>query len=126
MINKILSKLKFLNNLKIKLNQIRYKKIFNSISQKKILVIGETIIDRYVFSEVVGKSGKEPMLVLNEKFKSDYVGGAASIVKQIVSYNKNLHFLTCLGEKKNILKQSQTIYQVQKFNIFLKKHPQQF
>ena len=28
------------------------------------------------------------MLVLNEKFKSDYVGGAASIVKQIVSYNR--------------------------------------
>ena len=30
----------------------------------KVLIIGETIIDQYVFCEALGKSGKEPVLVV--------------------------------------------------------------
>lgn len=43
-----------------------YKK-FSEIEKLKVLLVGETIIDQYIFGEVLGKSGKEPHLVLNEK-----------------------------------------------------------
>jgi len=39
----------------------------NAIKKKKVLVIGETIIDKYVTTEAIGKSGKEAMLVLKPK-----------------------------------------------------------
>ena len=47
-------------------------------STPKILVIGETIIDQYNFCEVLGKSGKEPMLTFKETKKDQYLGGALS------------------------------------------------
>ena len=37
------------------------------MSKLKVLLIGETIIDQYISGDVLGKSGKEPHLVLNEK-----------------------------------------------------------
>ena len=114
-------KIKFLNKLKNKITPKGIVKIFNSIKSKKILVIGETIIDRYIFSEVVGKSGKEPMLVLSEKFKSDCVGWAAAIAKQIVSYSNNISFLTCLGEKKEYLKSVNNYLRGININYLFKK-----
>tara|TARA_B100001057_G_scaffold376173_2_gene381112 strand:- start:1016 stop:2530 length:1515 start_codon:yes stop_codon:yes gene_type:complete len=95
---------RFLSILRKKLSNDKVKEMFKIINSKKILVIGETIIDRYLFSEVVGKSGKEPMLVLTEKSKKDYIGGAASIAKQVSSLCEKTSFLSCLGENKNYLK----------------------
>ena len=61
----------FDHECKTYINQIRKKfdvnQIINSldkIKNKKVLVIGEMIIDKYVTTETIGKSGKEPMLVL--------------------------------------------------------------
>ena len=34
----------------------------------KVLMIGEAIIDIYHFSEVIGKAGKEPILVAKQKY----------------------------------------------------------
>ena len=42
------------------------KKKLEDIRKLKVLVIGETIIDQYVFCEALGKSGKEPVLVLRD------------------------------------------------------------
>ena len=49
---------------------------FNRFEKLKPLIIGETIIDQYIFCEVLGKSGKEPHLVLKDEFKESYLGGA--------------------------------------------------
>ena len=40
--------------------------MIKNFKKLKILVIGETIIDQYVFCEALGKSGKEPVLVLRD------------------------------------------------------------
>jgi len=112
---------KFLKRLRDKINSKEIQKTFNLIKKKKILVIGETIIDRYIFSEVIGKSGKEPMLVLNEKFRHDYVGGAASISKQILNYSNDISFLTCLGEKKEHLKLVDNYLKGVRVNYIFKK-----
>ena len=61
---------------------------------KKVLVIGETIIDKYVFSEALGKSGKEPLLAFNEIKEENYIGGAASIFLTIKNFVKKVDFLT--------------------------------
>ena len=43
------------------------------MSKLKVLLIGETIIDQYISGDVLGKSGKEPHLVLNEKKNEKYL-----------------------------------------------------
>jgi len=80
-----------------------YKKI-KSFEKLKVLLIGETIIDQYIFGEVLGKSGKEPHLVLNEKKNESYLGGAAAIANHLASFCKMIEFLTLTGKEKDNLR----------------------
>lgn len=98
---------KFINSTKLEFKQITkesIKKYFDKIKALKVLVIGETIIDRYVFCETVGKSGKEPMLVLKEEREDSFVGGAAAVASQISAFSKKVTFLSYIGQKSEYLK----------------------
>jgi len=66
------------------------------------LVIGETIIDKYVFCEALGKSGKEPHLVLRDLYEETYLGGVIAIAKNISSFCKKVTILSCLGKDKKL------------------------
>ena len=66
----------------------------------KVLVLGETIIDQYVFCEALGKSGKEPVLVLRDLFMEQYTGGAAAIARHLSDFCGGITLLSMLGEKK--------------------------
>ena len=79
-----------------------YKKL-KELEKLKVLLIGETIIDQYIFGDVLGKSGKEPHLVLNEKKSQTYLGGAAAIANHLASFCKLVNFLTLAGKDKQIL-----------------------
>ena len=60
-------------------------------------MIGEIIIDEYVFCNALGKSGKEPMLVLGDIKTEEYLGGAAAIARHLSSFyakkNKDKEFI---------------------------------
>lgn len=108
LINKYL--LKNENQTKLLLKKVKKKydsnKIKNAISSFdniKILIIGETIIDKYIFSEALGKSGKEPILVLRDLSSEEYVGGAAAIARHISNFNNKVSLLSMIGEKKEYL-----------------------
>lgn len=80
------------------------KKIIDNFNKLKILVIGETIIDQYNFCEAIGKSGKEPMLVLKEIKKDQYLGGVLSIARNLSQFTNKIKVLSMIGEKKDYLK----------------------
>ena len=63
---------KFVNKIKIKNNFDSIKQSIDKLKNLKVLVIGETIIDQYVFCEVLGKSGKEILKDASMKWKFDY------------------------------------------------------
>ncbi|MBC8180156.1 adenylyltransferase/cytidyltransferase family protein [candidate division KSB1 bacterium] len=66
----------------------------------KVLVVGETIVDQYVFCEALGKSGKEPVLVLRDLNMEQYAGGAAAIARHLSDFCGNVSLLSILGENK--------------------------
>ena len=72
---------------------------FNQMSNKKIAIIGEAIIDSYVSNEVLGKAGKDPILVLKKKNTKKYLGGVLAISKHLASFCKKIDIYSCLGEK---------------------------
>lgn len=99
-----LDQTKFIKKIKKKYS---YQQISNLLSQfKKIkaLVIGELIIDRYVFGEVIGKSGKEPHLVLSEIKDEYYTGGSGAIAKHLSSFVKTVGLLSLLGNENFVKK----------------------
>ena len=81
------------------------KKLIDNFKKMKILIIGETIIDQYVFCEALGKSGKEPVLVLQDIKTEEYLGGAAALARHISPFCKNISLLSMVGEKGEYLQE---------------------
>ncbi len=71
----------------------------SEIKKLKVLIIGETIIDQYIFCEALGKSGKEPVLVLRDLDTQEYLGGALAISRHLSEFCDTVSVLSFLGEK---------------------------
>ena len=111
----------FLNKIK-KIRKFNTDKkilsVINAFSNLKVLVIGETIIDEYVYCEALGKSGKEPILVLRDLYKERYLGGTAAIARNLSSFCKQITLLTNIGQRneekqfieKNLQKNIKTVF----------------
>jgi len=97
------SQSKFIKTIKKKYSLDFIIKEIEKIKNLKILLIGETIIDQYIFGEVLGKSGKEPHLVMQQESKEQYLGGAAAIANHLSTFCKKINFLTLIGQDKNFL-----------------------
>ena len=80
-----------------------YSEIAN-LKKLKVLVLGEMIIDNYVFIDPVGKSGKEPILIYKKKEENKFLGGTGYISNLISSFVKSVELVTLLGEKKEELR----------------------
>ena len=74
--------------------------IVDKLKNLKVLVVGETIIDQYVFCEALGKSGKEPVLVLRDLNIEQNAGGAAAIARHLSDFCGTVSLLSMLGENK--------------------------
>ena len=90
----------FINKIKSEINLNNFNKYINKLQNLKVLVIGETIIDQYIFCESLGKSGKEPHLVLKDVSEELYLGGVLSIARNISDFCNKITILSMLGQKK--------------------------
>jgi bifunctional ADP-heptose synthase (sugar kinase/adenylyltransferase) len=102
-------------------NDSKISSTMNSFSDLKVLVIGETIIDEYVYCEALGKSGKEPILVLRDLYKEKYLGGTAAIARNVSSFCKKITLLTNIGQKNDEKKFIQSNLEKNIKTIFLNK-----
>ena len=93
------------NRIKKKYKFTQIRELIEALKKVKVLVIGETIIDQYVFCEALGKSGKEPMLVLRDIKMEEYLGGAAAISRHLSQFSKNISLLSMVGEKGEFLRE---------------------
>ena len=92
-------KRKYLKNIKKNFNLEKIQKMIDTFKDIKVLILGETIIDEYVFCEALGKSGKEPVLIFKDFGKERYLGGALAIARHLSSFCNNISLLSLLGEK---------------------------
>jgi rfaE bifunctional protein kinase chain/domain/rfaE bifunctional protein nucleotidyltransferase chain/domain len=70
----------------------------DDLKKLKVLILGETIIDQYVFCEALGKSGKEPVLVIRDIETQEYLGGALAIARHLSDFCEEISVLSFLGE----------------------------
>ena len=111
---------KFLSSLKKNISLKETQAILEKIKKLKVLVIGDTIIDNYIFCNTVGKASKDPMLVVEKKFNKKFLGGAASVALNCYSMCKNIVFFTKLGTK-NKKNYNFVINKLKKINLCLIK-----
>ena len=97
--NSIKDKLKI--QVKKKFSLIKIKQLIDQLRKVNPLVVGEIIIDEYNFCEALGKSGKEPMLVVRDLFSEYYLGGSGAIANHLSYFNDKVNLISYVGEKKD-------------------------
>lgn len=62
------------------------------------LVVGDTILDEYVYCSGLGASSKDPVLALLCKSRELYAGGAAAVANHVAQHVERVIFCTVVGD----------------------------
>tara|TARA_B100000989_G_scaffold109397_1_gene80284 strand:+ start:4227 stop:5744 length:1518 start_codon:yes stop_codon:yes gene_type:complete len=91
--------MKFRENIRKKFSSTDVKAKLDTFKDLKVLIIGEAILDTYVFCETVGKAGKDPFLVSKKKRTEVYLGGSLAGANNISEFVNSVKVLTYLGDR---------------------------
>jgi rfaE bifunctional protein kinase chain/domain/rfaE bifunctional protein nucleotidyltransferase chain/domain len=72
--------------------------IIDSIKDKSVLLIGDTIIDEYHYVSPLGKSPKENLIPTLYRSAEVFAGGVIAAANHVASFCRNVNVITCLGD----------------------------
>ena len=73
-------------------------KVLEGFSSKEILVVGDTIVDSYTETEMIGGQTKTPTISVRYIDKKDYIGGAGIVSKHLAAAGAKVNFSSVLGD----------------------------
>lgn len=76
----------------------RIEEILEQISKEEIVVVGEPIIDTYIFCRPESISSKSPSISAKFLFEENYAGGSLAIANHLADFVKNTTLLTTHGD----------------------------
>ena len=79
------------------INQSQLEYIVTNIQSKKVLVVGDIMLDKYVFGHVDRISPEAPIPIINVKNTSLLEGGAGNVIKNLNSLNVKTSFISLIG-----------------------------
>jgi len=71
--------------------------LFERARKLRVLVVGETIIDDYLYCETLGKSGKEPILAARYVARETFAGGSLAVANHLARISDEVTLLSYLG-----------------------------
>ncbi|MFH0899648.1 MAG: PfkB family carbohydrate kinase [Pseudomonadota bacterium] len=71
--------------------------LVESLRSLRVAIVGEAILDEYVYCDAMGKSGKEPMLVVRHRARDLQAGGALAIANHLAEFCDQIELCTYLG-----------------------------
>ncbi len=85
----------------LKSNQSSVKKVLNIInkfSQVNALVVGDLIVDEYIYCDPIGMSQEDPTIVVSPVESRRFIGGAGIVAGHVASLGANVDFLSITGD----------------------------
>ena len=76
----------------------RLQEVVHAFAGKRILVLGELIMDEYIHCEALGMSQEDPTIVVAPVDSQRYVGGAGIVAAHLVGLGAQARFLTICGD----------------------------
>ena len=70
----------------------------DSFSDMTAVVVGDAILDEYVYCSALGASSKDPVLALLHQSSETFVGGAAAVANHVAQFAKKVIFFTIVGD----------------------------
>ncbi len=64
----------------------------------RVHVVGDTIVDRYTYSSLIGSNSKTPTFSVRYESQADYAGGAAVVAHHLRAAGAEVRFSTVLGD----------------------------
>jgi len=69
-----------------------------ALSNLRVLVIGETIIDRYTYCQPIGMVTKDPIIAAKYLHEEWFAGGIIAVANHVAGFCKKVELITMLGE----------------------------
>ena len=79
------------------INQSQLEYIITNIQSKKVLVVGDIMLDKYVFGHVDRISPEAPIPIISVKDTRLLEGGAGNVIKNLNSLNIKTSFISLIG-----------------------------
>jgi len=101
------------------------KTIIDKISELKILIIGDLIIDEYIYVSLLGKPSKENITSTLREDIERKAGGLLTAVNILSSFCNNIDYITVMGNNENdeILISEYTAKNINQKTIFSRQYP---
>lgn len=75
--------------------------IAKDFSGKRVVVVGDAIIDRYTFCDAHAVAGEAPVLSVRPIEERDFIGGAAVVAAHLAGLGADVHLITASGEDEH-------------------------
>ena len=75
----------------------RTLEMIDRLSELRVLILGETIMDEYDYVEALGKSSKENIIATLYQDREVFAGGVIAAANHIGGFCKDVEVVTCLG-----------------------------
>ncbi|MEI8341413.1 MAG: PfkB family carbohydrate kinase, partial [Verrucomicrobiota bacterium] len=79
------------------MNRTRFHQIFESFSRKRILVIGDLMLDEFIWGNVKRISPEAPVPVVEVERESYFPGGAANVARNLREFAGDVHVMGLIG-----------------------------
>src|SRR5712691_9196093 len=76
----------------------RLAEIVNAFSQRRLLVIGDTIADRFVYGEISRVSREAPVFILRHEHTETMPGGAANCAANLAALGAKVSLISVIGK----------------------------
>ncbi len=86
----------------LKLLRTRYQlkeiqNVLDKIANMRVLVIGDAILDEYQYCNAIGKSSKDPTMVVQYQSHELFAGGVFAVANHLSEFAKTVDLVTVLG-----------------------------
>lgn len=73
--------------------------VIDRMEKLKVLVIGDVIIDEYVYCDAIGKSSKDPVLALKYLSEDRFAGGVLAVANHVANFAGHVELISVLGTR---------------------------
>ncbi|MDE7183122.1 MAG: adenylyltransferase/cytidyltransferase family protein, partial [Lachnospiraceae bacterium] len=92
----------YMEELKSKYSMRDIKEYAETASGLKVLVIGDTIIDKYTYCDMQGMMSKDMGYSARLRHSEEYLGGAVAIARHLSSFAGNVTLMSIIGKEEEI------------------------
>lgn len=78
--------------------EAEFKRLLDRIEKMRFVVIGETIIDRYVYVDAMGKAAKENIIATLHRNDEVFAGGVIAVANNLAALCPNVELITAVGD----------------------------